>query len=151
VWHACGTSQEELTERRQLYRAGIEQQDASVRDRALAGWPMHPAYVMGARRLSCSLCFMADWFTLEAGARHNPDYYRALCWREIESGYSFQMNRWLSDVAPDLLTDEMRFLLAQHPRRQQWLERSLQRAQRKAARSSRKPRPALPIVNQRTA
>ena len=105
---------------------------AALRDRALLGWPAHPAYVMGARRLSCSLCFLGDLVSLEAGARHNPEYYQSLCWLGIQSGYSFQPTRWLCDVAPDLLTDEMRWLLEQYPRRQAWLIATAQRAQHKA-------------------
>jgi 3'-phosphoadenosine 5'-phosphosulfate sulfotransferase (PAPS reductase)/FAD synthetase len=142
VWQACGTTQEELAERRAQYQEGIMREDTVQRDRALLGWPAHPAYVMGARRLSCSLCFLGDLVSLEAGARHNPAYYRSLCWLEIQSGYSFQPARWLCDIAPDLLTDEMRWLLEQHPRRQGWLITMAQRAQGK---TTSKPRRSLPV------
>ncbi len=84
---------------------------------------------------------MGDWSSLQAGATHNPDYYRALCWREIQSGYSFQQQRWLCDVAAELLTEEMRFLLEQHPRRQQWVE-----AQRLRQVSGKRSRKSLPII-----
>ena len=70
---------------------------------------------------------MADEATLRAGATHQPDYYRLLCWKEIESGYSFQYQRWLCDLVPELLTDEMRDLLEQHPRRKLWREAQAQR------------------------
>jgi 3'-phosphoadenosine 5'-phosphosulfate sulfotransferase (PAPS reductase)/FAD synthetase len=141
VWRACGTSSEELQDRRQLYQEGMLRQDATLREQALDGWPAHPAYVFGARRLSCSLCVMGDVTTLRAGAIHQPDYYRMLCWKEIQSGYSFQPQRWLCDIAPELLTEEMRFLLEQHPRRRIWREAQ---ARRKA--SGKKTRKALPVL-----
>ncbi len=102
VWQTCGTTVAELEERRHLYREGTIRQDAAMRDGALAEWPAHPAYVLGARRLSCSLCVLADTLTLHAGAIHQPDYYRSLCWLEIQSGYSFQSGCWLCDIAPEL-------------------------------------------------
>jgi 3'-phosphoadenosine 5'-phosphosulfate sulfotransferase (PAPS reductase)/FAD synthetase len=141
VWEACGTTVVELEERRQLYREGTIGQDAAQREQALAGWPAHPAYVLGARRLSCSLCVMADPITLLAGAIHQPDYYRSLCWLEIQSGYSFQSGRWLCDLVPTLLTDEMRYLLEQHPRRQRWLE-----AQAERQKTGKRARKSLPVL-----
>ncbi|MBA2396164.1 MAG: phosphoadenosine phosphosulfate reductase family protein [Ktedonobacteraceae bacterium] len=142
VWQACGTSLAELKERRQLYQEGTIRQDAALRDQALTGWPAHPAYILGARRLSCSLCVMADNMTLLAGAIHQPDYYRTLCWLEIQSGYSFQSGKWLCDLVPTLLTDEMRSLLEQHPRRQHWLE-----AQAERQKTGRKARKVLPVLS----
>ncbi len=63
LWQACGTS---LAERRQLYQEGTLRQDAAQRERALAGWPAHPAYVLGSKRLSCKLCGISPtllgWF-----------------------------------------------------------------------------------------
>ncbi len=127
VWAVCGASLEELEERRLLYRRGVDQQDAALRERSLAGWPAHPAYVYGANRLSCSLCILADLQTLRAGAYHQPDYYRALVWLEITSGFPFQPSRWLADVCQELLTDEQRAALASLPERQDWLERRKRR------------------------
>ncbi|GHO88209.1 phosphoadenosine phosphosulfate reductase domain-containing protein [Dictyobacter formicarum] len=152
VWQACGTTQEELDERRILYQEGVTNQNASMREQALAGWPAHPAYVMGANRLSCSLCILGDVPTLLAGARAQPEYYRSLCWLEIQSGYSFQPQRWLCDLLPELLTEEMRMLLEQHPRRQQWLVLLAERAQRKLQRMQAKKTPGksrhvLPVIH----
>ena len=135
VWQACGTTREELGERRALYQEGVRRQDAALREQALAGWPAHPAYIRGANRLSCSLCVFGDVATLQAGAQAQPEYYRALCWLEIQSGYSFQPQRWLCDVLPELLTDEMLSLLERHPRRQHWLALRAERAQRKVQRA----------------
>lgn len=127
VWAACGTSQRDLDERRVLYQQGIEQQDPALRARALEGWPAHPAYVKGAKRLSCSLCMMGDVETLRSGAYDSPAYYRALVWFEIESGYPFQQHRWLADIAPSLLTDEQREALAHLPARIAWLDKKQSR------------------------
>ena len=92
VWQACGTTLAELEDRRQLYQEGTIRQDATLRELALAGWPAHPAYVLGARRLSCSLCVLADINTLHAGAIHQPDYYRTLCWKEASQAGAFNLN-----------------------------------------------------------
>ena len=91
---------------------------------------------------------LGDGPTLLAGAQYNPDYYRALCWLEIQSGYSFQPQRWLCDLLPELLTEEMRSLLEQHPRRQQWLALLTERAQRKLQKpqSADKSRRVLPVI-----
>jgi 3'-phosphoadenosine 5'-phosphosulfate sulfotransferase (PAPS reductase)/FAD synthetase len=127
VWAACGTSQEDLDERRILYRQGIEQQDPALRTRALLGWPYHPAYVKGARRVSCSSCILSDYETLRSGSYNNPVYYRSLVWFEIESGFPFQQHRWLADIAPELLTDEQVEALAHLPARIAWLEKKKNR------------------------
>jgi 3'-phosphoadenosine 5'-phosphosulfate sulfotransferase (PAPS reductase)/FAD synthetase len=123
VWDACSTSQQELDERRMLYQQGIERQDPAMRARALSGWPCHPAYVKGARRLSCSLCILGDKSTLRSGAYNSPTYYRSLVWFEIESGFPFQQQSWLADIAPELLTDEQVEALAHLPARITWLEK----------------------------
>lgn len=127
VWAACGTSQQELEERRALYKEGIERQDPAIRAQALNGFPAHPAYVKGAHRLSCSLCILADRETLRSGAYNNPSYYRALVWYEIESGYPFQQNRWLAAIAPELLTDEQQATLSALPQWQAWQEKKSKR------------------------
>lgn len=67
------------------------------------------------------MCILGDLATLRSGAYNNPLYYRTLVWYEIESGFPFQQQRWLSDVAPDLLTDEQVEVLARLPARIAWL------------------------------
>jgi 3'-phosphoadenosine 5'-phosphosulfate sulfotransferase (PAPS reductase)/FAD synthetase len=69
VWRACGTDQQELDRRRQLYRQGMAEE-------AVAGWPAHPAYVYGNERLSCALCVLASKNDIRNGARHNPELYQ---------------------------------------------------------------------------
>ncbi len=130
AFRACGTTVEELEERRHLYRLGVDYQDAGMRARALEGWNCHPGYVMGARRISCSICFQSDEMTIRAGAYASPSYYRALCWREIQSGFSFQMDRWLSSIVPELLTDEQRAALEVLPPYLIWQEKRRLRSRR---------------------
>ncbi len=91
VWEACGTTEREVAIRRVLYREGKH-------DQALAGCPVHPAYVFGARRLSCSLCILADLQTLRTGARHNPELHRAYVSIEQQSGWTFQPGRALATL-----------------------------------------------------
>ena len=43
----------------------------------------------------------------------NHDIYREQCGLEIASTFSFQANKWLSDIAPELLTETQRARLAQ--------------------------------------
>ena len=43
----------------------------------------------------------------------NHDLYREQCALEISSTFSFQANKWLSDVAPELLTETQRARLRQ--------------------------------------
>ncbi len=91
VWEACGTSERDIAIRRALYREGNHEQ-------ALAGCPVHPAYVYGAKRLSCSLCILADVQTLRTGARHNPELLRAYVAIEQHSGWTFQPGRALGNL-----------------------------------------------------
>lgn len=91
VWEACGTTEREIAIRRALYREGKHEQ-------ALAGCPVHPAYIFGAKRLSCSLCILADLQTLRTGARHNPELHRAYVRIEQQSGWTFQPGRALATL-----------------------------------------------------
>jgi 3'-phosphoadenosine 5'-phosphosulfate sulfotransferase (PAPS reductase)/FAD synthetase len=81
------------------------------------GLPYHPAYKLGNKRLSCSMCILACENDLTNGALHNPDTYRELCRIEYVSGYSFKNGWWLSDLRPDLLSEEVREGIAKHKRR----------------------------------
>lgn len=75
-------------------------------------WELHPAYALGNARVSCALCVLACQGDLRNGAEHNPGLYRDLVDIELESGYAFQQGKPLSNLRPDLLTEEQRQSLA---------------------------------------
>ncbi len=54
----------------------------------------------------------ADLFTATRDPR-NHKLYREQCELEISSTFAFQANKWLSDVAPELLSESQRERLAQ--------------------------------------
>lgn len=73
-------------------------------------FPLHEAYTRyGASRVSCAFCIMSKAVDLIAASEceENAEIYVEMCELEIESAFSFQSNKWLSDVAPHLLTPEM--------------------------------------------
>jgi 3'-phosphoadenosine 5'-phosphosulfate sulfotransferase (PAPS reductase)/FAD synthetase len=76
-----------------------------------SGIALPDAYeVYGATRYSCSCCIFSTLADLRAALRdeRNHPAYRGLCVIEIENAFSYQGDRWLCDVAPVLLTPEMR-------------------------------------------
>jgi 3'-phosphoadenosine 5'-phosphosulfate sulfotransferase (PAPS reductase)/FAD synthetase len=78
------------------------------------GNEFHEAYKLGNERLSCALCVMGSTNDLLNGAMHNPDVYRELCRIEAVTGYSFRQNFWLSDIKPELLSQEILNAVARH-------------------------------------
>ncbi|AOH85573.1 phosphoadenosine phosphosulfate reductase [Sphingomonas panacis] len=73
--------------------------------------PLHEAYCRyNSTRLSCAFCVLASGRDLEAASRAagNIDLYRHLASLEAASTFSFQPQRWLSDVAPHLLPLSLR-------------------------------------------
>lgn len=95
VWSQVGTSTYALEGRRERYRTGDTQ-------RALAGWPAHPAYVMGNSRLACALCVLASRADLENGVRHNralAEHYAAL---EKRSGYTFRQDLSITELLAEV-------------------------------------------------
>jgi hypothetical protein len=72
------------------------------------------SYGFGAERFSCALCMMAKKIDLKAATRdsRNHPIYREQCELEIASTFSFQDKQWLSDIAPELLTEDQRTRLA---------------------------------------
>lgn len=77
---------------------------------AAHGIPLHEAYrVFGSTRLSCAYCVLASEHDLKASASctGNEPVYRHLVGIEAGSTFSFQPNRWLADVAPHLLTQDL--------------------------------------------
>jgi 3'-phosphoadenosine 5'-phosphosulfate sulfotransferase (PAPS reductase)/FAD synthetase len=73
-------------------------------------FPLHEAYTKyGMSRVSCAYCILAGLADLIASAT-NPethDIYREMVALEVTSAFSFQSGRWLGDVAPHLLSEEM--------------------------------------------
>lgn len=68
---------------------------------------LHEAYsTYGCTRVSCSFCIMSSGHDLVAAstAIQNQDAYTLLVELEAKSGFAFQGNRWLADVAPSLLS-----------------------------------------------
>ena len=83
---------------------------------AACGIPLREAYSRyGSSRLSCRYCVLqslADAIA-SASAPSNRDALFHLAGLEAESTFSFQPARWLADTAPDLLTPDLRALIAQ--------------------------------------
>lgn len=77
--------------------------------------PLPSAYTFGASRFSCCFCVMGATADQVAATRdpRNHDLYREQCELEISSTFAFQANKWLSDVAPQLLTATQRARLIQ--------------------------------------
>ena len=81
-----------------------------------AGLALHEAYTRyGASRVSCTGCIMSSAEDLAAATRcqDNAEVYRAMVDLEADSTFAFQGARWLADVAPDLLSPELRQRIAQ--------------------------------------
>ncbi|MBY5692024.1 phosphoadenosine phosphosulfate reductase family protein [Rhizobium leguminosarum] len=76
-----------------------------------SGLHPHPAYrIFGMSRVSCRFCIMSNLSDLTAASAQPESHnlYRKMVQLEIDSGFAFQGARWLGDVAPHLLTAEMR-------------------------------------------
>ncbi|MDS9918446.1 phosphoadenosine phosphosulfate reductase family protein [Pseudomonas aeruginosa] len=76
-----------------------------------AGLELHEAYTRyGNSRVSCCYCVLSSLADLQASAScpDNQVIYVRMVELEVKSGYGFQGNRWLADVAPHLLTEELR-------------------------------------------
>ncbi|HEX6292974.1 MAG TPA: phosphoadenosine phosphosulfate reductase family protein [Herpetosiphonaceae bacterium] len=92
VWHACGTSLDELSHRRELWRAGDHH-------RAVDGWPAHRVYVMGNHRASCAICLLADQNDLRNGVRYHPELASAYLQLEATTGCTFRHGRSLASLS----------------------------------------------------
>lgn len=74
-------------------------------------FPLHEGYLkFGMSRISCAFCIMATLadLTSSAACPENVAIYREMVELEIASAFAFQGNRWLGDVAPQLLDQEQR-------------------------------------------
>lgn len=79
-----------------------------------AGVFPHPAYrIFGMTRVSCRFCIMSSISDMVAASAQpeSHELYRRMVQLEIDSSFAFQGARWLGDLAPQLLSMEMR---AQH-------------------------------------
>lgn len=74
------------------------------------GLARHEAYTeYGMTRVSCSFCVLASAGDLMSSTQceDNHAIYREMVDLEITSTFSFQSGKWLGDVRPDLLSEEM--------------------------------------------
>jgi len=70
---------------------------------------LHPAYTeYGMSRVSCAFCVLASGADLQAATTcpDNLALFHELVDLEISSAFSFQSNRWLGDVNPELLSEQ---------------------------------------------
>lgn len=77
---------------------------------ARSGLTAHEAYTnYGLSRVSCRFCIMSSLSDMvaAAAATESHDLYRSMVALEIQSTFGFQGARWLADIAPQLLDDEM--------------------------------------------
>ncbi|MFK4706201.1 3'-phosphoadenosine 5'-phosphosulfate sulfotransferase (PAPS reductase)/FAD synthetase [Roseateles asaccharophilus] len=85
--------------------------EEALQEIADAGLELHEAYtVYGVSRVSCAFCIMSAYADLiaSAGAEQNHKLYVQMVELEADSGFGFQGNRWLADVAPHLISEELR-------------------------------------------
>lgn len=76
-----------------------------------SGLALHDAYIRyGSSRVSCAFCIMSSAQDLFAATTctDNLNVYRAMVELESHSSFAFQGTRWLADVAPHLLSPELR-------------------------------------------
>ena len=72
---------------------------------------LHEAYrIYGSTRVSCAFCVLGSEHDLRASSNcaDNHEIYREMVKLEVSSTFSFQSNRWLGDVAADLLDASLR-------------------------------------------
>lgn len=80
-----------------------------------AGLALHEAYTMyGASRVSCAYCIMSSQQDLLAASNcpDNHELYVQMVELEASSTFAFQGSRWLADVAPHLLSTDLRDRIA---------------------------------------
>lgn len=76
-----------------------------------AGLVLHEAYTKyGVSRVSCAFCIMsaANDLAMAAACDDNRALYVSMVDLEAASGFGFQGSRWLADVAPHLLSPDLR-------------------------------------------
>lgn len=80
-----------------------------------SGFPLHPQYLRGNSRVSCSFCFISSKNDLIHGAEVPTNHfsYRTIVALETRSAFSYQVDGWLGDIKPELLTTEQRLKLSE--------------------------------------
>lgn len=81
-----------------------------------AGLALHEAYTTyGVSRVSCAFCIMSSLVDLVAAStcEANQPLFVSMVELEAASGFGFQGNRWLADVAPHLLSADLRARIEQ--------------------------------------
>ena len=81
---------------------------------AARGFAMHEGYGLGMGRISCRFCIMQDLSDqrVSASVVDNAPVLRTIVGLEVRSTFAFQGSRWLGDVAPQLLDETTRAVLA---------------------------------------
>lgn len=76
---------------------------------AASGLAPHEAYARGMSRVSCRFCIMSNAADMAAASaiQESHELYRSMVGLEVRSTFGFQGSRWLADVAPHLLGDQM--------------------------------------------
>jgi len=100
-----------------------------------AGIEAHEGYSLyGSTRISCRWCIMSSEHDMRASLKDpagHPIYVR-MCDLELESGFAFQGNRWLTSLAPELVpngVDRLKFAMTLAEERnaaQAWVPKHLQ-------------------------
>jgi len=88
---------------RAIHHWTLEDVWAEIRE---AGIEAHEGYTLyGSTRISCRWCIMSSEHDMRASLKDpagHPIYVR-MCNLELESGFAFQGNRWLTSLAPELV------------------------------------------------
>jgi 3'-phosphoadenosine 5'-phosphosulfate sulfotransferase (PAPS reductase)/FAD synthetase len=90
----------------------IEQVFASI---AAADLEPHRMYGEGLSRVSCRFCIMSSSADLTVAAKtaEAHDIFRRMVGLEARSTFGFQGSKWLADVMPNLLDDELKGAVAE--------------------------------------
>jgi 3'-phosphoadenosine 5'-phosphosulfate sulfotransferase (PAPS reductase)/FAD synthetase len=103
---------------------------------AAQGFPLHEGYGrFGMTRISCVNCIMSSEADLRASSTcpDNHAVTREMVGLEVRSTFAFQGARWLGDVRPEILGDDLRAALAD----------AKERARRRVALEARIPKQLL--------
>lgn len=103
VWKTIGLTLDELREKQAICREKMAEGTPLPEIAKSLNFPAHMAYLAGNTRLSCAMCVLGNKNDLSNGARLNPQLYRELVAIERESGFTFQQNKPLSALHPELL------------------------------------------------